>query len=87
MTGSKEYCPKARTYFDILNKIVNEGGRAGPTSILYGANLSHDRLTKHLAQLISLGLVVEGKEGDRVFYSLTEKSMAFIQVSPDAGFR
>ncbi len=86
MTGSKEYYSKARTYLDILNKIVNEGGRAGPTRILYGANLSHDRLTKHLAQLISLGLVVEGKEGDRVFYSLTEKSMAF-KVSPDAGFR
>ncbi|MBO3841971.1 MAG: hypothetical protein FGF48_06095 [Candidatus Brockarchaeota archaeon] len=79
MTASKEYRSKARIYFDILNQIVSEGGRAGPTRILYGANLSHDRLTKHLAQLISLGLVVEEKEGDRVFYSLTEKGMVFIQ--------
>ncbi|NHV99650.1 MAG: winged helix DNA-binding protein [Thaumarchaeota archaeon] len=79
MTAPKEYRSKARIYFDILNQIAEEGGRAGPTRILYGANLSHDRLTKHLAQLINLGLIVEEKEEDRVFYSLTEKGMAFIQ--------
>jgi predicted transcriptional regulator len=79
LTAPKEYRSKARIYFDILNQIVNEGGRAGPTRILYGANLSHDRLTKHLTQLISLGLVVEEKDEDRAFYSVTEKGMVFIQ--------
>jgi len=79
LTTPKEYRSKARIYFDILDQIVKEGGRAGPTRILYGANLSHDRLTKHLAQLINLGLVVEEKEDDRVFYSVTEKGMSFLQ--------
>ncbi|MEM2087912.1 MAG: winged helix-turn-helix domain-containing protein [Thermoproteota archaeon] len=79
MTASKPYRSKARIYFDILTKIVEEGGRAGPTRILYGANLSHDRLTKHLTQLINLGLIVEEKQYDRVFYIVTEKGMNYIQ--------
>jgi len=79
LTVPKEYRSKACIYFDILNQIVKEGGRAGPTRILYGANLSHDRLMKHLTQLINLGLVVEEKEEERVFYSVTEKGMSFIQ--------
>lgn len=79
MTLPKEYRSKACIYFDILNQIVKEEGRAGPTRILYGANLSHDRLMKHLTQLISLGLVVEEKEDERILYSITEKGMNFIR--------
>ncbi|MEM2940380.1 MAG: winged helix-turn-helix domain-containing protein [Thermoproteota archaeon] len=79
MTVPKEYRSKAHIYFDILNQIVKEGTRAGPTRILYGANLSHDRLMRHLTQLINLGLVAEEREEDRVFYSITEKGMKFLQ--------
>lgn len=78
MTTAKEYRSKARIYFDILNQIVKDGGKAGPTRILYGANLSHDRLVKYLMQLINSGLVVEEKEGEKVFYSITGKGMNFL---------
>ena len=69
----KEYRSKARIYADILNSILKHGGRSGPTRILYGANLSYDRLMKHLGQLIELGLVQEEKEGDEVFFKLADK--------------
>jgi predicted transcriptional regulator len=74
----KEYRSKARIYADILNSIMKHGGKSGPTRILYGANLSYDRLMKHLGQLIELGLVVEEKENGETVYKLTDKGRTFI---------
>jgi len=74
----KEYRSKTRIYADILNSIMKHGGKSGPTRILYGANLSYDRLMKHLSQLIELGLVQEEKEGDEVAFKLTDKGRAFV---------
>ena len=74
----KEYRSKTRIYADILNSIMKHGGKSGPTRILYGANLSYDRLMKHLSQLIELGLVQEEKEGDEVVFKLTDKGRTFV---------
>ena len=74
----KEYRSKTRIYADILESILRRGGKSGPTHILLGANLSHDRLTKHLTQLIELGLISEDVEnGDKIF-KLTDKGRKFI---------
>jgi len=74
----KEYRSKARIYADILGSILRRGGKSRPTHILLGANLSHDRLMKHLSQLVELDLVLESAEnGDRV-YKLTDKGRKFI---------
>ncbi len=75
----KEYRSRARIYADILNSILKEGGKSGPTHILLGANLSYDRLVKHLGQLVDLGLITEEMDnGDKV-YKLTAKGAAFLQ--------
>ena len=74
----KEYRSKTRIYADILNSIMKHGGKSGPTRILYGANLSYDRLMKHLNQLIELGLVSEEKEQDETLYKLTDKGRSFV---------
>jgi len=74
----KEYRSRARIYVDILASIMKRGGKSRPTRILYGANLSHDRLMKHLGQLIGLGLVEEEKQDDAVIYKLTDKGRAFL---------
>jgi len=74
----KEYRSKARIYVDILACIMKHVGKSRPTRILYGANLSHDRLMKHLGQLIELGLVEEEKQDDAVNYKLTDKGRAFL---------
>lgn len=74
----KEYRSKTRIYADILDTILRRGGKCGPTHILLGANLSYDRLIKHLNQLAELELVSEQAEnGDRVF-KLTDKGRKFI---------
>jgi predicted transcriptional regulator len=74
----KEYRSKTRIYADILDSLLKHGGKSGPTRILYGANLSYDRLMKHLNQLIELGLVQEEKEGNEVTFKLTDKGRTFI---------
>jgi predicted transcriptional regulator len=45
---------------------------------LYGANLSHDRLVKHLEELKSLGVVGEVTDQDARFYSLTHRGIEFL---------
>jgi predicted transcriptional regulator len=74
----KEYRSRARIYADILNSILKHGGRSGPTRILYSANLSYDRLMKHLGQLKELGLVEEERSGGESVYKLSDKGRAFV---------
>jgi len=74
----KEYRSKTRIYADILNSILKQGGKSRPTKILYGANLSYDRLTKHLDQLVELGLVIEDKEDGESVFKLTNKGRDFV---------
>ena len=74
----KEYRSKTRIYADILDSILRRGGRSGPTHILLGANLSHDRLMKHLSHLITLGLISENTENDNKIFKLTDKGRKFI---------
>jgi len=74
----KEYRSKTRIYVDILNSLLGHGGRSGPTRLLLGANLSHERLMKHLSQLIDLGLVSEETGNNERVFKLTDKGRAFI---------
>jgi predicted transcriptional regulator len=74
----KEYRSKTRIYADILNSILKHGGKSGPTRILYGANLSYDRLMKHLGQLVELGLVEEEKVNGESVFKLTNKGRTFV---------
>jgi predicted transcriptional regulator len=74
----KEYRSKTRIYADILNSILKYSGKSGPTRILYGANLSYDRLMKHLGQLIELGLVEEEKLNGESVFKLTNKGRTFV---------
>ncbi|RLF14455.1 MAG: hypothetical protein DRJ97_06255 [Thermoprotei archaeon] len=73
----KRYRSRLRIVADILSIIASEG-RAGPTRIMYGANLSHERLVKYLKRLEELGLIKSLKMGDRTAYELTEKGLDFL---------
>lgn len=74
----KEYRSKIKIYADILNSLLAHGGKSGPTHILLGANLSHDRLMKHLKQLIELGLICEEAESTEKIFKLTDKGRTFV---------
>lgn len=72
-----KYRSQMRIYVDIMRVIQREGNEAKPTRILYGANLSHDRLVRYLEELKGLG-VIEEVNGEERFYRLTQKGIDFL---------
>jgi predicted transcriptional regulator len=72
-----KYRSQFRIYVDVMQVIQREKNQAKPTRILYGANLSHDRLIKYLEELKSLGVIQESGTEDKV-YSLTQKGIEFM---------
>jgi predicted transcriptional regulator len=70
-----------RILADMMRAIQSEGeDGAGPTKILYAANLSHDRLTQYLEELIEKDLIKEVNPGsDNRLYLLTEKGREFLR--------
>ncbi len=75
--GPQKYRSKGRIFADIL-RAVQEGGNAKVTHILYKANLSHDRLTRYLAQLEESGLIERKVDGERTAYVITPKGSTFL---------
>ena len=72
-----KYRSQFRIYVDIMKVIQREGNQAKPTRILYGANLSHDRLVKYLEELKTLQVIQESGTDERT-YSLTQKGIEFM---------
>jgi predicted transcriptional regulator len=72
-----KYRSQFRIYIDIMHVIQRENNQAKPTRILYGANLSHDRLVKYLEELKNLSVIQESGTDDKV-YSLTQKGIEFL---------
>jgi len=72
-----KYRSQLRIYVDIMRVIQREGNEAKPTRILYGANLSHDRLVKYLDELKTLDVIQETGTDEKV-YSLTQKGIEFM---------
>jgi len=75
--ATAKYRSQFRIYVDIMHVIQRENNEAKPTRILYGANLSHDRLIKYLEELKALGVIQEIGRDDKV-YSLTQKGIEFL---------
>lgn len=72
-----KYRSQFRIYVDIMHVIQRENNEAKPTRILYGANLSHDRLVKYLDELKTLGVIQESGIDEKT-YSLTQKGIEFL---------
>jgi predicted transcriptional regulator len=75
--SATKYRSQLRIYVDIMRVIQRESNEAKPTRILYGANLSHDRLVKYLDELKTLGVIQETGTDDKI-YSLTQKGIEFL---------
>ncbi|MFW9920827.1 MAG: winged helix-turn-helix domain-containing protein [Candidatus Thorarchaeota archaeon] len=79
MSRKRAYRSKVRILADMMRAIQIEGeDGAGPTKILYAANLSHDRLTQYIDELLEKELIQELAEGDNRAYLLTEKGREFL---------
>ena len=81
MSRKRAYRSKMRILADMMRAIQSEGeDGAGPTKILYAANLSHDRLTQYLEELVEKTLIREAEpESENRLYLLTEKGREFLQ--------
>ena len=80
MSNKRSYRSKVRILADMMRAIKKEGELgAGPTKILYTANLSHDRLTQYLEELVEKKLVNEVQEDETTrVYKLTKKGREFL---------
>jgi predicted transcriptional regulator len=81
MSPKRAYRSKMRILADMMRAIQGEGDEgAGPTKILYAANLSHDRLTQYLEELLEKELInVLDSDGANKSYVLTEKGRDFLR--------
>jgi len=75
--AAAKYRSQLRIYVDIMRVIQRESNQAKPTRILYGANLSHDRLLKYLDELKALEVIQETGTDEKV-YGLTQKGIEFL---------
>ena len=80
MSKKRAYRSKMRILADMMRAIQVEGEEgAGPTKILYAANLSHDRLTQYLDELVEKELIEERNQDEsNRSYVLTEKGREFL---------
>lgn len=69
---------KIHILVDILKLVQRKGGKAKPTHILYGANLSHTRLKKYLNILLENEFLEKLNKDKRVYYEITLKGQKFI---------
>ncbi|MFW9846065.1 MAG: winged helix-turn-helix domain-containing protein [Candidatus Thorarchaeota archaeon] len=81
MSRKRAYRSKMRILADMMRAIQSEGeDGAGPTKILYAANLSHDRLTQYIDELIEKELIVEmDPDSNNRIYMLTDKGRDFLK--------
>ncbi len=81
MSRKRAYRSKMRILADMMRAIQSEGEEgAGPTKILYTANLSHDRLKQYIDELVNKELIVEeDPDGNNRTYFLTEKGREFLR--------
>ena len=62
---------------DILTVVME--GAAGPTQIMYKANLSWNLVTQHLGVLVGLGVLLENKIKNKYTYQLTERGISVLR--------
>ena len=81
MSRKRAYRSKMRILADMMRAIQSEGeDGAGPTKILYAANLSHDRLTQYLEELVEKDLIIEtSSDNENRIYHLSEKGREFLR--------
>lgn len=78
MAGIEKQRSTIRIYLDILMAAELEGN-AKPTRILQRANLPHDRMMRHVAELQKRGLLEEVTNGGSRYYVITPRGQSFLK--------
>ncbi len=69
---------KFEIIIDILELMQRKGGNIKPTHLLYGGNLSYDRLKKYIQELEEKGLIMQVNDKGKTRYRITDKGINFI---------
>ncbi len=64
---------------DMLKAIQDKNGLIKPTHLLYKSNLSHTKMKEYVAELMEKGMMREVYDGDRKYYTITDKGLKFLQ--------
>jgi predicted transcriptional regulator len=69
---------QAQIYLDILTSVQRKNGKIKKTHIMYNANLTHDRLEKHLNILLLNNFLEKSNVKNETFYTITKKGYDFL---------
>lgn len=70
---------KIEIVVDMLQSIVEKGGKIKPTHLMYKGNLSHIQMKKYLEELIKKGLIEEQEEENKKSILITKKGRGFLE--------
>ncbi|MFH1073192.1 MAG: winged helix-turn-helix domain-containing protein [Nanoarchaeota archaeon] len=68
---------KIQIIHDILKSIIDKNGKIKPTHLLYKSNLSHQKMTEYIQELIQKEMLSEVEEKSGKFYMITDKGRTF----------
>lgn len=63
---------------DILSLMQRKGGKLKPTHVLYGGNLSYNRMKQYISELLEKELIIEKIEKKRKYYEITDKGLNLV---------
>lgn len=63
---------------DMLQAIVNKGGKIKPTHLLYKGNLSHTMMLEYVEELMNSGFLNEIPLGRGKLYEITDNGREFL---------
>lgn len=63
---------------DMLQAIVDKGGKIKPTHLLYKGNLSHTMMLEYVSDLMNSGFVIETPKGKGKVYEITDNGREFL---------
>ena len=70
---------KIEIIFDILKAIQDKGGSIKPTHLLYKSNLSHQKMTLYVNELITKGFIKTALNNQNKIFAITSQGINYIQ--------
>jgi predicted transcriptional regulator len=70
---------KIEIIFDILKAIQDKGGVIKPTHLLYKSNLSHQKMTLYVNELIVKGFIKTELNNQNKVFAITSQGINYIQ--------
>jgi predicted transcriptional regulator len=70
---------KIEIIFDILKAIQDKGGIIKPTHLLYKSNLSHQKMTLYVNELIAKGFIKTDLNNQNKVFTITSQGINYIQ--------